>query len=56
VGILAVYTTETLLDIHHWSQKLFSFRTTRAAGLRFENGQFVMLGLQVGDRKIVRAY
>jgi ferredoxin--NADP+ reductase len=53
---LAVYTTETILDIHHWNPKLFSFRTTRAPGLRFENGQFVMLGLQVGDRKIVRAY
>ena len=53
---MAVYTTETILDIHHWNPRLFSFRTTRASGLRFENGQFVMLGLQVGDRKIVRAY
>jgi ferredoxin--NADP+ reductase len=53
---LAVYTTETVLDIQHWNDKLFSFRTTRAAGLRFENGQFVMLGLQLPDRKIVRAY
>jgi len=53
---LALYTTEKLIELHHWSDKLFSFRTTREAGLRFENGQFVMLGLQVGDRKIVRAY
>ncbi|HUI60592.1 MAG TPA: ferredoxin--NADP reductase [Steroidobacteraceae bacterium] len=53
---MAVYTTEQILQIQHWSDKLFSFRTTRAAGLRFENGQFVMLGLQVADRKIVRAY
>lgn len=55
-AILALYTTETILDIHHWNPKLFSFRTTRSPGLRFENGQFVMLGLQVGDRRVVRAY
>ncbi len=53
---MAVYTTEKILELRHWSDKLFSFRTTRGAGLRFENGQFVMLGLQVEDRKIVRAY
>ncbi len=53
---MAVFTTETVLDIQHWNDKLFSFRTTRAAGLRFENGQFVMLGLQLPDHRIVRAY
>jgi ferredoxin--NADP+ reductase len=53
---LAVYTTEKILEIRHWCPRLFSFRTTRGAGLRFENGQFLMLGLQVADRKIVRAY
>jgi len=56
VSALAVCTTETILELRHWSDKLFSFRTTRGPGLRFENGQFVMLGLQVGDRKILRAY
>ncbi len=53
---MAVYTTEKILELRHWSDKLFSFRTTRGTGLRFENGQFVMLGLQIEDRKIVRAY
>lgn len=53
---MAVYTTETILEIQHWNDKLFSFRTTRTDSLRFENGQFVMLGLQLPDRKIVRAY
>jgi ferredoxin/flavodoxin---NADP+ reductase len=53
---LTLYTTEKVLQVEHWSEKLFSFRTTRAPGLRFENGQFLMLGLQVEDRKIVRAY
>ncbi|MBS0416069.1 MAG: ferredoxin--NADP reductase [Proteobacteria bacterium] len=53
---MAAYTTETVIDIRHWNDKLFSFRTTRPDSLRFENGQFVMLGLQLADRKIVRAY
>jgi ferredoxin--NADP+ reductase len=53
---VALYTTETVLQVRHWSDKLFSFRTTRGAGLRFESGQFVMLGLQLADRRVVRAY
>lgn len=53
---MAQYTSETILDLHHWSDKLFSFSTTRPASLRFASGQFLMLGLQVGERRIVRAY
>jgi ferredoxin--NADP+ reductase len=53
---MASYTTEHVLDVRHWSDKLFSFKTTRGAGLRFENGQFIMLGLEAEGRKIVRAY
>jgi ferredoxin--NADP+ reductase len=53
---MATYTTERVTRVHHWSDDLFSFRTTRSPGLRFENGQFVMVGLEVGERKIVRAY
>ena len=53
---MASYTTERVLEVRHWSDKLFSFRTTRSAGFRFENGQFIMLGLEVEGRKIVRAY
>jgi ferredoxin/flavodoxin---NADP+ reductase len=54
---MATYTTERVLDVHHWSDRLFSFSTTRSPGLRFENGQFVMMGLDQGEgRKIVRAY
>lgn len=49
-------STERVLDVRHWSERLFSIRCTRGAGLRFENGQFVMLGLEVDGRKIVRAY
>ncbi len=53
---MASYTSERVLEVRHWSDKLFSFRTTRSAGFRFENGQFIMLGLEVEGRKIVRAY
>ena len=47
---------ETVLGVRHWDERVFSFTTTRAPGLRFENGQFVMLGLEVGGRPLLRAY
>lgn len=47
---------EQVLSVHHWNDSLFSFRTTRDPGLRFENGQFVMLGLEVEGRPLLRAY
>ena len=48
--------TETVLSVNHWNDTLFSFRTTRNAGLRFINGQFVMVGLEVDGRPLTRAY
>ena len=48
--------TERVLNVHHWNESLFSFRTTRDPGLRFENGQFVMIGLEVDGRPLTRAY
>jgi ferredoxin/flavodoxin---NADP+ reductase len=53
---MAAYTTEHVTEVHHWSEKLFSFRTTRSPSLRFENGQFLMIGLEIGGRRVVRAY
>ena len=47
---------ERVLSVHHWNETLFSFRTTRDPGLRFENGQFVMIGLEVDGRPLTRAY
>lgn len=49
-------STQRVLSVHHWSDDLFSFRTTRDAGLRFINGQFVMLGLAQEGRPLTRAY
>jgi ferredoxin--NADP+ reductase len=47
---------ETVLAVRHWTDSYFSFTTTRDDGLRFENGQFVMIGLTVGDKPLLRAY
>lgn len=48
--------TERVLSVHHWNDSLFSFKTTRDPGLRFANGQFVMIGLDVGGKPLMRAY
>ena len=49
-------STQTVIDVRHWNDSLFSFKVTRDAGLRFENGQFVMIGLEVEGRPLTRAY
>jgi ferredoxin--NADP+ reductase len=49
-------SSEQVLSVHHWNDSLFSFRTSRDAGLRFENGHFVMIGLEVAGRPLLRAY
>jgi len=50
------YSIEKVLSVNHWNDTLFSFKTTRQDGLRFENGQFVMIGLEVDGRPLARAY
>src|SRR5690606_3191950 len=47
---------ERVLSVHHWNDTLFSFKTTRDPGLRFENGQFVMIGLEANGSPLMRAY
>ena len=49
-------TRETVLSVHHWNERLFSFRTTRDPRLRFRSGHFVMMGLEVEGRPLLRAY
>lgn len=53
---MSAYITEKVLSVHHWNETLFSFTTTRNRSLRFENGQFVMIGLEVDGRPLTRAY
>lgn len=47
---------EEVLSVHHWNDTLFSFTTTRDPGFRFENGQFIMIGLEVEGKPLMRAY
>lgn len=47
---------ERVLDVHHWNDTLFSFRTTRDPSFRFKNGHFIMIGLEVEGRPLMRAY
>ena len=42
--------------VHHWTDRLFSFTLTRDPTFRFENGQFVMIGLMVDGKPLLRAY
>ncbi len=53
---MAVFNTEHVTGVRHWNEFLFSFTTTRDAGLRFENGQFIMIGLTIDGRPLMRAY
>ena len=54
---MSTLSTQHVISVHHWNDSLFSFRTTRDDGLRFINGQFVMLGLEQNEgRPLTRAY
>ena len=53
---MVALATEHVIDVHHWNDSLFSFRTTRDPGFRFDSGQFVMIGLEVDGRPLMRAY
>src|SRR5215472_7628061 len=50
------FYVERVTWLRHWTDSLFSLRTTRDPGLRFASGQFVMLGLEVEGRPLLRAY
>ncbi|WP_284179490.1 ferredoxin--NADP reductase [Rhabdaerophilum sp. SD176] len=53
---MSAFNTETVTHVHHWTDRLFSFRTTRNPAFRYENGQFVMIGLPVDGKPLLRAY
>ena len=50
------FLEERVVEIHHWTDRLFSFKTTRDPSFRFKNGQFTMLGMEVDGRPLLRAY
>src|SRR3569833_1580276 len=47
---------ESVTSVHHWTDNLFSFTTTRDPSFRFRNGEFTMIKLQVGEKPLLRAY
>ena len=53
---MSAFQEETVLSVHHWTDRLFSFTTTRNRGFRFRNGQFSMIGLPVDGKPLLRAY
>jgi ferredoxin--NADP+ reductase len=53
---MSAFTIERVTQVHHWNDTLFTFRTTRDRALRFQSGQFVMIGLMVEGKPLMRAY
>ncbi len=55
-AIPAAFAGETVTWVHHWTERLFSFRCTRDERFRFVAGQFAMIGLMAKAKPLVRAY
>jgi len=54
---MSAFNEERVLSVHHWTDRLFSFTTTRDQSLRFSNGHFTMIGLRTeGGKPLLRAY
>ncbi len=53
---MSTLSHEQVLSVRHWNDNLFSFTTSRDPGLRFRAGHFLMLGLEVDGRPLLRAY
>ena len=56
IGKMSNFNQESVLSVHHWTDTLFSFTTTRDPSFRFRNGEFTMIGLKVGEKPLLRAY
>lgn len=53
---MSAFFDAEVLTVHHWTERLFSFTTRREPTFRFLNGQFVMIGLPIGGKPLMRAY
>ncbi|PWE18714.1 ferredoxin--NADP(+) reductase [Marinicauda salina] len=53
---MAAVTQQTVISVRHYTDRLFAFRVTRPASFRFRSGEFVMLGLEVDGKPLLRAY
>ena len=53
---MSAFLEERVLSVHHWTNRLFTFTTTRDPALRFKNGHFTMIGLRIENKPLLRAY
>ena len=53
---MSAFNEERVLSVRHWTDRLFSFTTTRDQAFRFQNGHFTMVGLKVEGKPLLRAY
>src|SRR2546427_9147913 len=51
---MSAFNEERVLSVHHWTDRLFTFTTTRDTALRFSNGHFTMIGLKVDGKNLLR--
>ncbi len=53
---MSKFLEERVLSVHHWTDSLFSFKTTRDPSFRFRSGEFTMIGIPVDGKPLLRAY
>ena len=53
---MSKFINETVTYVHHWTDRLFTIKTTRSDSLRFRSGEFAMIGIEVDGKPLVRAY
>ncbi len=47
---------ETVIDVRHVTENHFYIKTTRNSNVRFRNGEFLMIGLNIDSKPLLRAY
>lgn len=47
---------EKVIDVEHYTDRLFRIRTTRDPSVRFRDGEFLMIGIEVDGKPLMRAY
>jgi len=47
---------ETVLEVKHYTDRLFHITTTRDPSIRFRDGEFLMIGIEVDGKPLLRAY
>lgn len=47
---------EKILEVEHYTDRLFRIKTTRDPSIRFRDGEFLMIGLEINGKPLMRAY